>query len=242
MRQTCGVDKFRNIAWTTRTKLERGLMLAFILCLTVVLMDAVSILAALPWDWGSAADWFTGGVTFAGFVGAIVALRVQTKGVGLQIDQHKTAQGKEEEKERQLQDENETRATEEKSRCARATRLEITALRGNPMPGHKPEYKPPLTVKCVVRAPKSFDLSNVQLTTPTLPPGFKVQEPSDFRADNLTHTRNLRWVMKGDYWSEENGKEEDAKAWVEIHTAVVFTDPAGFTWYLRGTGELTELN
>lgn len=217
-------------------------MFAFILCLSIVVMDAVSILAALPWNWGSAADWFTGGATLAGFVGAILALRVQTKAANLQADDHNTAKTNEEEKERRTLVAKNALAIEERERCARATLLQIRVGRDRSLPGHIPVDKSRLTVTCEVIAPKSFILSNVLLTPPSLPQFFTVQEEFRVQADRLDQMRNLRWVAEGDYWPEAYGGEEDAKAWVEENTSVVFTDPAGVRWYRRGTGELTELN
>jgi hypothetical protein len=48
--------------------------------------------------------------------------------------------------------------------------------------------------------------------------------------------------MQGPYWPAANGDEKDARAWVEGHTSVFFTDPGGVTGVLRGSGELTEVN
>jgi hypothetical protein len=216
-------------------------MIAVAACVVLLATNTIGVLRGLPWDWGSAADWFTGFVTLGGFIGAIFAVRLQTKALDLQTDQHEAIASKEKAAENAKLQQAHEAAEEKKWRCARGTSLVITAQRG-----HNPQlnyvYKQPLTVICEVRAPKGFDLKNVQLTTPSLPSFFAERYPSKTRCDLLEQGRSLRWEMEGPYWPGHYGVEEDAKRWVEVHTSVVFTDPGDVTWTLRGTGELAEVN
>ncbi|NSX38538.1 hypothetical protein HTS88_19335 [Pseudarthrobacter oxydans] len=231
------MSKFRDHVWINRTPLERFLLIVVVLCLVLLATDAICAMRGLPWDWGTTADWFTGVVTLGGFVGAILALRVQTKALKIQTDQHNDTLSKEEEAQnKELQQERDA-ANEEKWKCANRTTLVVTAQRGDPRYNYV--HKPPLTVTCEFRAPEGFVLSNVQLIAPPLPSFFKEGSRTDTHCDSLNHSRPMKWEMLGSYWP--NGDEKDARAWVERRTSVVFTDERDVTWLRSGSGQLTEV-
>lgn len=233
------MGKFRDKTWVKRTKLERCLMIAVAACVVLLTTNTIGVMRGLPWDWGTTADWFTGVVTLGGFIGAIFALKLQTKALKIQTTQHEEIVSKELKVRKEKLQQDEAAAKSKRWKCAEATKLVITAQRGDRKSNYV--YKQPLTVICELHAPQGFDLSNVQLTPPSLPSFFRELDPSSTHSDLVKHGRPLRWEMQGPYWPAKYGEEEVAKKWVEDHTSAVFTDPNGVTWTLCGTGELTEM-
>ncbi|WP_157407590.1 hypothetical protein [Arthrobacter sp. ZBG10] len=233
------MSKFGDFLWTKRTQLERGLMIALALCVLMLSTDAIVLLSKLPWDWGSAADWFTGVVTLFGFVGAFFALRLQTSSLRIQKEQHQKDVDKDAAAEQEIVEQEAAAAQETKWRCAKGTSLVITTQRGDPRNNYV--YKQKLQIRCEVRAPQGANLKNVNLSTPSLGSFFKEIHPSDRNLETLTPARPMRWTMETDYWPAEFGEEVDATKWLQDRVSVTFTDPNGVTWTRTGSGGLTDM-
>lgn len=253
MRQTCKVKKSEmkklvravwDPIWAARTGLEQTLLLVstglvslLVAALTALARDS----APLATEWGPVADWVGASVTFLGFVGAIAALRVQSKSVDAQLEQHKTQKETEETKEQQQAAAREAEALKAKQKDAEAVQLNVSAGRRQAGPGSEFVHKQPFVVTCTLVFPyKNIRYTEVDFKVPDMPESFRQlqDDRKTTKFSTVNHGARITWQVSGSKWP--HGDEADAKAWMAARTFATFTDPSRIKWKLDGAGNLTE--
>lgn len=253
MRQTCKVKKSEmkkpvravwDTIWTARTGLEQTLLLVsagLVGLLVAALIALARESAPLATEWGPIADWVGASVTFLGFVGAIAALRVQSKSVNAQLEQHNKQKETEEIKEQQQTAAREAEALKAKQKDARAVELNVFAGRRQADPGSEWVHKQPFVVTCTLVCPyKNIRYTEVDFKVPETPESFRLlqDDRKTTKFSTVNHGARITWQISGNTWP--HGDEADAKAWVAARTVVTFTDPFRIKWKLDGTGNLIE--
>lgn len=244
------VNKFMRTAWDTiwaeRTGLEQILLLvsAGLVGLLVAAWVALARESApLATEWGPVADWVGASVTFLGFVGAIAALRVQTKSVDAQLERHNKQKTIEEAEDQQRAAAREAEALEAKQRDARDVQLSVSAVRRQADPGSQFVNEQPFVVTCTLVFPRgNIRYTEVDFQVPDTPENFRQlqDDRKTTRFSTINHGARIIWKISGNKWP--HGDEADAKAWVATRTFATFTDQARNKWKLNGAGNLTDVN
>ncbi|GAA1356141.1 hypothetical protein GCM10009636_24940 [Arthrobacter koreensis] len=235
----------RDTIWAERTGLEQILLLvsAGLVGLLVAALVALARKSApLATEWGPVADWVGVFVTFLGFVGAIAALRFQTKSVAVQLEQHNKQKETEETEEQERAAARKAEALEAKQKDARAVQINVSAIRRQADPGSEFVYEQPFVVTCTLVFPGWNLYTEANFQVPDTPENFR-----QLRDDRITtkfgiinHGARIIWQISGNKWP--HGDEAGAQAWVAARTFATFTDQAGNKWKLDGAGKLTDVS
>jgi hypothetical protein len=247
----------------TRTHLEYalGALIIGLMALVVVLLFALNGESApLETVWGNVAEWAGVVVTFFGFVGAIAALRIQSRSVEIQHEQRqeevqeksdaavaRQARGKAEVMRQMEQETQRLRAEHEK--YARLVDLEVTAAHQRPDPGHVRSSDGHLALKVRAHFHQSKEpipLGPYQDARLIVPDRTELDgmEESISRAEEAKvgaagFRYDLIWRVTGD--GPFNGDDVAALQWLIPKVGVEFTDPKGVRWRINGDKTLEHL-
>ncbi|WP_185751336.1 hypothetical protein [Arthrobacter sp. 31Y] len=203
--------------------------------------------APLETDWGNIADWAGAVVTFGGFVGAILAVRLQTQAVSIQ-----NAQRQEELDERAgaaaaAAAAEILRRDDHHKRFARAVSFDVSAKHDRGMPGHRRASDGQLVLRCGADFPRSASgpYSDCRIVIPEPLPDeiarFEVSNDRVFGAvlGSSGYPSNLTWRASGEGWFE--GDNRKALEWFAPWVGLEFTDPDGIRWRINGNNDLCEI-
>lgn len=246
-----------------RTHLEHvlGALSGGLLTLVVVLLVALrGESAPLETVWGNVAEWAGVVVTFFGFVGAIAALRIQSRSVEIQDEQRraqvrekadadfvKQVQGKAIVTRLLAQKTN--RLREERERYARSVEFEVKAEHQRPDPGHQIANDGQLALSVKARFHESKEpvplgpYKDNRLMIPGRSELLGMEESiARVFEENLGASgfrNDLIWRVTGD--SQFRGDDIEALKWLIPRVGVEFTDPKGIRWRINGDKTLDEL-
>ncbi|MFF1831126.1 hypothetical protein [Paenarthrobacter sp. NPDC058040] len=233
-----------------RTTLESGLLWACIglTGIIVALCCALQVKTApLEADWGNIADWAGAVVTFGGFVGAILAVRVQTRAVSIQ-----TAQRKDELDDRATADAaaasaEALRRDAHHKRFAHAVTFDVSAKHDRGLPGHRSALDGQLVFRCRADFPgDAFEpYSDCRIIIPEPLPqevalfNVTIARVSESNLGSSGYRSNLTWRATGNGWFSADDRK--AFKWFAPLVALEFTDPEGIRWRINGNQQLSEI-